>query len=58
MSGPTCPRAKRSVPVLLNIHGGPATQYGYTFFDEFQVLHRSRIRSHRLQSPGGERAGG
>ena len=25
------------VPVLLNIHGGPATQYGYAFFDEFQV---------------------
>ena len=29
-------RAKQ-VPALLNIHGGPATQYGYTFFDEFQV---------------------
>jgi dipeptidyl aminopeptidase/acylaminoacyl peptidase len=25
------------VPLLLNIHGGPATQYGYGFFDEFQV---------------------
>jgi dipeptidyl aminopeptidase/acylaminoacyl peptidase len=24
-------------PALLNIHGGPATQYGHTFFDEFQV---------------------
>ena len=24
-------------PVLLNIHGGPATQYGFGFFDEFQV---------------------
>jgi dipeptidyl aminopeptidase/acylaminoacyl peptidase len=24
-------------PTLLNIHGGPHTQYGYTFFDEFQV---------------------
>lgn len=24
-------------PTLLNIHGGPFTQYGYTFFDEFQV---------------------
>jgi dipeptidyl aminopeptidase/acylaminoacyl peptidase len=23
--------------VLLNIHGGPATQYGFGFFDEFQV---------------------
>ncbi len=25
------------VPVLLNIHGGPASQYGFGFFDEFQV---------------------
>ncbi|HEX2326564.1 MAG TPA: prolyl oligopeptidase family serine peptidase, partial [Chloroflexota bacterium] len=24
-------------PALLNIHGGPATQYGHSFFDEFQV---------------------
>ena len=24
-------------PVLLNIHGGPFTQYGHTFFDEFQL---------------------
>jgi dipeptidyl aminopeptidase/acylaminoacyl peptidase len=24
-------------PALLNVHGGPATQYGHTFFDEFQV---------------------
>jgi dipeptidyl aminopeptidase/acylaminoacyl peptidase len=24
-------------PALLNIHGGPHTQYGHTFFDEFQV---------------------
>lgn len=24
-------------PALLNIHGGPFTQYGYTFFDEFQL---------------------
>lgn len=23
-------------PALLNIHGGPFTQYGYNFFDEFQ----------------------
>jgi acylaminoacyl-peptidase len=27
----------RRYPALLNIHGGPATQYGHTFFDEFQV---------------------
>jgi dipeptidyl aminopeptidase/acylaminoacyl peptidase len=24
-------------PALLNIHGGPHTQYGHVFFDEFQV---------------------
>src|SRR5210317_8470 len=24
-------------PTLLNIHGGPASQYGFTYFDEFQV---------------------
>ena len=29
-------RGKR-YPVLLNIHGGPFTQYGNGFFDEFQV---------------------
>jgi dipeptidyl aminopeptidase/acylaminoacyl peptidase len=29
--------APASVPVLLNIHGGPTAQYGWTFFDEFQV---------------------
>lgn len=26
-----------SVPLLLNVHGGPASQYGFGFFDEFQV---------------------
>jgi len=30
-------REGRRYPVLLNIHGGPFTQYGETFFDEFQV---------------------
>jgi len=24
-------------PAILNIHGGPFTQYGYNFFDEFQL---------------------
>ena len=24
-------------PTLLNIHGGPAAQYGFTYFDEFQI---------------------
>jgi dipeptidyl aminopeptidase/acylaminoacyl peptidase len=28
--------AGRRYPVLLNIHGGPAAQYGNVFFDEFQ----------------------
>jgi dipeptidyl aminopeptidase/acylaminoacyl peptidase len=27
----------RRYPMLLSIHGGPFTQYGNTFFDEFQV---------------------
>jgi dipeptidyl aminopeptidase/acylaminoacyl peptidase len=31
------PPGEKKVPVLLNIHGGPATQYGWGFFDEFQV---------------------
>jgi dipeptidyl aminopeptidase/acylaminoacyl peptidase len=31
------PPGSGEVPVLLNIHGGPATQYGWGFFDEFQV---------------------
>jgi dipeptidyl aminopeptidase/acylaminoacyl peptidase len=28
-------------PALLNIHGGPFTQYGYTLFDEFQIQARA-----------------
>jgi len=31
------PPGDEPVPVLFNIHGGPATQYGWGFFDEFQV---------------------
>jgi len=31
------PAGDGDCPVLLNIHGGPATQYGFGFFDEFQV---------------------
>lgn len=27
----------RTYPVLLNVHGGPFTQYGESFFDEFHV---------------------
>ena len=30
-------QAGRRYPVLLNIHGGPASQYGHRFLDEFQV---------------------
>lgn len=31
------PPGEEPVPALLNIHGGPASQYGFGFFDEFQV---------------------
>ncbi len=31
------PPGDEPVPGLLNIHGGPATQYGFGFFDEFQM---------------------
>jgi dipeptidyl aminopeptidase/acylaminoacyl peptidase len=31
------PSGEGKAPVLLNIHGGPATQYGWGFFDEFQM---------------------
>ncbi|MFP3881829.1 MAG: S9 family peptidase [Actinomycetota bacterium] len=31
------PDGDASVPLLLNIHGGPASQYGFGFFDEFQI---------------------
>jgi dipeptidyl aminopeptidase/acylaminoacyl peptidase len=31
------PPGVEKVPLLLNIHGGPFTQYGWGFFDEFQV---------------------
>jgi dipeptidyl aminopeptidase/acylaminoacyl peptidase len=31
------PPGDEPVPVLFNIHGGPASAYGYWFFDEFQV---------------------
>ncbi len=29
--------AGRRYPLLFNVHGGPHAQYGYPFFDEFQV---------------------
>jgi dipeptidyl aminopeptidase/acylaminoacyl peptidase len=31
------PDGDASVPLLLNVHGGPASQYGFGLFDEFQV---------------------
>ena len=31
------PAGDEPAPVLFNIHGGPATQYDYGFFDEFQI---------------------
>jgi dipeptidyl aminopeptidase/acylaminoacyl peptidase len=31
------PPGDDDVPTLLNIHGGPASQYGFGFFDEFQI---------------------
>lgn len=31
------PDGEGPFPVLLNIHGGPSAQYGFGFFDEFQV---------------------
>lgn len=31
------PPGDQDVPLLLNVHGGPASQYGFGFFDEFQV---------------------
>lgn len=31
------PPGDGQVPTLVNIHGGPAAQYGYGFFDEFQI---------------------
>jgi dipeptidyl aminopeptidase/acylaminoacyl peptidase len=31
------PEGDTKIPLLLNVHGGPASQYGHGFFDEFQV---------------------
>lgn len=31
------PEGDEKVPLLLNVHGGPASQYGFGFFDEFQI---------------------
>lgn len=32
------PPGDESVPVIHSVHGGPATQYGWGFFDEFQIF--------------------
>ncbi len=45
-------RKGRKYPVLLNIHGGPFTQYGNTFFDEFQMYTSARLRRPLLQPTG------
>ena len=34
-------RGRQRYPLLLNIHGGPFTQYGNKFFDEFQAYTRA-----------------
>jgi dipeptidyl aminopeptidase/acylaminoacyl peptidase len=34
---PVAAEAGRRYPTLLNVHGGPFTQYGNKFFDEFQL---------------------
>ena len=39
-SGRTASRPASAIPLLLNIHGGPFTQYGNKFFDEFQAYAR------------------
>ena len=31
------PDGDQPVPLLLNIHGGPSSQFGWAYFDEFQV---------------------
>jgi dipeptidyl aminopeptidase/acylaminoacyl peptidase len=31
-------RAGRKYPAVVQVHGGPRTQYGYSFFHEFQML--------------------
>jgi len=34
---PAAFQAGRRYPALINVHGGPHTQYGWPFFDEFQI---------------------
>lgn len=38
---PADPDPDRTYPVLLNVHGGPFTQYGNRFFDEVQMQARA-----------------
>lgn len=35
---PPAVQARRVYPAVLQVHGGPHTQYGYAFFHEFRVL--------------------
>ena len=38
MRPPAAARAKGRTPAVLEVHGGPHAQYGWTFFHEFQLL--------------------
>ncbi len=38
MRPPAAARAGRRTPAVLEVHGGPHAQYGFTFFHEFQLL--------------------
>ncbi len=38
MRPPAAARASRRTPAVLEVHGGPHAQYGFTFFHEFQLL--------------------
>lgn len=38
MRPPTAARVRGRTPAVLEVHGGPHAQYGWTFFHEFQLL--------------------
>ena len=57
--GSCAPRASRpgaKYPVLLNVHGGPFTQYGETFFDEAQMQAAAGFVVRHVQPPRRQRA--
>ncbi|HSJ35873.1 MAG TPA: S9 family peptidase [Acidimicrobiia bacterium] len=52
------PPGEGPVPLLLNIHGGPASHYGWGYFDEFQVYARAGygvVATNPRGSTGGSR---